>query len=84
MGVFSLWENDSGGRWIISTKFDPINLTTIMTKMKKKKQYTHKQTETHYANTPMKFAAIFKGCKHDNFQIKIMFQISQNNNCGYT
>ena len=41
----------------------------------------------HYANTPMQYAAIFHGCKNDNFQMKFfdIFHIfAQNIDCGYT
>ena len=41
----------------------------------------------HYANTPMKYTAIFHGCKNGNFQMKNCdnFLINaQNIDCGYT
>ena len=41
----------------------------------------------HYNNTPMEYAAIFKGCKIDNFQLKnlyIFLIFAQNIDCGYT
>ena len=42
---------------------------------------------SHYANTPMQHTAIFRGCKNDNFHLKIFdfFLIfAQNIDCGYT
>ena len=41
----------------------------------------------HYANTPMKYTAIFHGCKNVHFQMKIVniFLIfAQNIDCWYT
>ena len=41
----------------------------------------------HYANTPMKYTAIFHGCKNVNFQIiknNIFLIFAQNIDCGYT
>ena len=43
--------------------------------------------EKHYANMSVQYAAIFHGCKNDNFQMKIfdIFLIfAQNIDCGYT
>ena len=40
-----------------------------------------------YANMPMHYAAIFKGCKNDNFYVKkndIFLIFAQNKICGYT
>ena len=42
---------------------------------------------SHYANMPMQYAAIFHGCKNDNFQLKYFdfFHVfAQNIDCGYT
>ena len=41
----------------------------------------------HYENTPMKYTAIFHGCKNVHFQMKIVniFLIfAENIDCGYT
>ena len=42
----------------------------------------------HYENTPMRYTAIFQGCKKDNFQMKKCFFFllifAQNIDCGYT
>ena len=44
-------------------------------------------TSTHYANTPMKYTAIFHGCKNVNFRMKkcdIFLIFDQNIDPGYT
>ena len=41
----------------------------------------------HYANMPMLYITIFRGCKNDNFQMKncdILLIFAQNIDCGYT
>ena len=41
----------------------------------------------HCENTPMQYAAIFRGCKNYNFQMKkcyIFLIFAQNIDCGYT
>ena len=38
----------------------------------------------HYENTPMQYAAIFKGFKNGNFQMKNCDIFPQNIDCGYT
>ena len=41
---------------------------------------------SHYANTPMQYTAIFHGCKNDNFQMKncdSFLIFAQNIDCGY-
>ena len=46
-----------------------------------------KSDRLHYENTPMQYAAIFKGCKNGNFQMKncdIFLIFAQNIDCGYT
>ena len=43
--------------------------------------------DSHYANTPMQYTAIFHGCKNSNFQMKnynIFLIFAQNIDCGYT
>ena len=47
--------------------------------------FGHNQTAEHYENTPMQYTAIFHGCKHVHFQVKIfnIFLIfAQNIACG--
>ena len=44
-------------------------------------------SDMHYANTPMKYTAIFHCCKNDNFQMKncdIFLNFAQNIEHGYT
>ena len=41
----------------------------------------------HCVNMPMQYAAIFKGCKNDNFKMKkedIFLIFAQSIDCGYT
>ena len=41
----------------------------------------------YYENMPMKYTAIFHGCKKDNFQMKkfdVFHIFAQNIDCGYT
>ena len=51
-------------------------------------QLTSEAAQTgHYANTSVRYTAIFHGCKNDNFQMKffdIFLIFAQNIDCGYT
>ena len=52
-----------------------------------KQSFTYKLKKIHYENTPMQYAAIFKGCKNGYFQIKncdIFLIFAQNIDYGYT
>ena len=65
-----------------STQLKPQNTFKII--MKKFKFWF---TICHYENTPIQYAAIFKGCKNGNFQMKncnIFLIFAQNIDCGYT
>ena len=47
------------------------------------------ETGMHYENMPIQYAAIFKGCKNDNFKMKLKINdifliFAQNIYCGYT
>ena len=50
-------------------------------------QYHPSNNVLHYENTPMQYAAILKGCKNGNFQMKncdIFLIFAQKIGCGYT
>ena len=63
-------------RYIHNCTYETIHLYTVI---------RNSELNTHYANTPIQYTAIFHGCKNGNFQMKnykIFLIFAQNIDCG--